>query len=226
MPIVRESITTLDCFSRAVNVPVGVGCLGFPIDAGICRATTSSMLTVKVCASMSATPTTFEPVSKFVAKPPPVTEIGEWAGQKVSGFHSKTWLLRQLNFPVGVLFDEMVIDCSAAARSLTGSANVTSIGAATPTTSPVAGVMLETERSAFGPGTAAIPAAVELTVATAVTPTTTSTYRTALRNASIPSACQPAKFILETPAVGGPATSRNSTSGGVLCSMMNGGIVG
>ena len=36
MPMVRESITTTDCFSSAANVPIGVGYLGLPIDAGIC----------------------------------------------------------------------------------------------------------------------------------------------------------------------------------------------
>jgi hypothetical protein len=81
MPMVRESMTTDFSFDIAEKVPVGVGCLGFPIDAGICRTTWSSMLTVNVCASMSATPFTAEPVSKLVEKPPAVTEIGEYAGQ-------------------------------------------------------------------------------------------------------------------------------------------------
>ena len=44
MPMVRESITTLACFSNAVNDPIGVGCFGLPIDAGIWRTTWSSML--------------------------------------------------------------------------------------------------------------------------------------------------------------------------------------
>ena len=48
------------------------------------------MLTVNVCSLMSATPFTAEPVSKLVLKPPAVTEIGEWAGQKLSGFHCST----------------------------------------------------------------------------------------------------------------------------------------
>src|SRR5215207_120335 len=139
MPMVRESITTDFSFANAVNVPLGVGNLDLPIDAGISRTTTSSILTVNVCASMSATPTTAEPVSKLVEKPPAVTAIGEWAGQNWSGVHCSTWLLSQLNCPVGVLGDVMSIDCSARARFVTGSAKVTSIGAATPTTSPVAG---------------------------------------------------------------------------------------
>src|SRR6187397_1434038 len=183
MPMVRESITTLLSFSSAANEPVGVGCLGLPIEAGICRATTSSMLTVNVCASMSATPTTLEPVWKSVLKPPDVTAIGECAGQKLSGVHCTTWLLNQVNSPVGVLLDSMEMDCSARARLTTGRAKVTSTGAATPTTSPVDGEMSVTARSARGPGTAAMPAGAEPIMATASTPTMTSTYRTTLRNA-------------------------------------------
>ena len=80
--MVRESMTTGDCFSSAVNEPMGVECLGLPIDAGISRATWPSMLTVNVCASMSATPTTAAPVSKLVLAPPTDSEIVECAGQK------------------------------------------------------------------------------------------------------------------------------------------------
>src|SRR6185369_2116549 len=76
---------------------------------------------------------------------------------------------------------------------------VTSTGAATPTTSPDEGVMAVTARSDRGPGTAAKPTGAEPTMATAVAPTTTSTYRTALRNSSIPSPTyRPAKCILVT----------------------------
>ena len=57
-----------------------------------------------------------------------------------------------MNFPVGVLLEVMVTDCSARARLVTGSAKVTSIGAATPTTSPVAGEMAVTARSDVGTG--------------------------------------------------------------------------
>ena len=55
--MVRESITTGLSLPSTVNEPTGVGCLGLPIEAGISRATSPSMLTVKVCAEMSATPT-------------------------------------------------------------------------------------------------------------------------------------------------------------------------
>ena len=118
--MVRESITTVFSFAKAANVPWGVGNLDLPIDAGISRTTTSSILTVNVCASMSATPTTAEPLSKFVLKPPAVTAIGEWAGQNWSGIHCTIWLLSHVNRPVGVwavLFTVMVIARSAAARS-------------------------------------------------------------------------------------------------------------
>jgi hypothetical protein len=75
--MVRESITTLACFSSAENDPIGVGCLGLPIEAGMVRTTWPSMLTVKVCASMSATPTVAAPDSNDVLAPPAVTMIFE-----------------------------------------------------------------------------------------------------------------------------------------------------
>ena len=75
--MVRESMMTTDCFSSAANVPIGVGNLDLPIDAGISRMTCPSMLTVKVCASMSATPTTAAPVSNVVFAPPAVTMMLE-----------------------------------------------------------------------------------------------------------------------------------------------------
>ena len=37
--MVRESITTVRSFRRALNEPIGVGNLGLPIDAGISRIT-------------------------------------------------------------------------------------------------------------------------------------------------------------------------------------------
>ena len=48
MPMVRESITTVRCFSRAVKLPIGVGRLGLPIEAGMVRSTSPFRLTVKV----------------------------------------------------------------------------------------------------------------------------------------------------------------------------------
>src|SRR5262245_56330464 len=102
MPIVRESITTVDCFSKALNVPMGVGNLDLPMEAGISRTTCPSMLTVKVWALMSATPTTEAPVSKLVLAPPAITVICEWAGQRPVGFHCTTRLLSQVKEPSGV----------------------------------------------------------------------------------------------------------------------------
>src|ERR1700722_15550805 len=144
MPMVRESITTLDCFSSAVNEPIGVGCLGLPIDAGIVRTTWPSMLTVKVCAVMSATPSTAEPVSNVVFAPPAVTMMLEGAGQNPVGFHCTTRSLSQLNEPAGVAGELMPIDFSAAARLVIDWANVTVTGYATPTFWPEAGWMLAT----------------------------------------------------------------------------------
>src|SRR6478672_1739850 len=110
----------------------------------------------------------------------------------------------------------MWMDCWARALFETGSAKVTWIGMATPTTSPDDGVMAVTARSDLGPGTAAKPAGAEPTMATAIAPTTTSTYLTALRNASIPSpTSRPAKCSLMNQSVGVPPTSRYSTSEGV-----------
>ena len=79
--MVRESMITGDCFSNAVNEPIGVGCLGLPIEAGIVRTTWPSMLTVKVCAFRSATPTTADPVPKEVLSPPTDIVTVPWAGQ-------------------------------------------------------------------------------------------------------------------------------------------------
>src|ERR1700754_1121342 len=166
------------------------------------------MLTVKVCASMSATPTTAEPVSKLVEKPPAVTEIGELAGQNWSGTHCTISLLSQENSPVGFWRELMVMDCSARARLTTGSAKVTSTGAATPTTSPDAGETAMTAGAPIGPGTAAMPAGAEPTMATDATPTTASTYRTTLRNVHPFDQSRPAKFILVKAAVSGRTTSR------------------
>ena len=46
--MVRESMTTTLCFSSAVKLPTGVANPDLPIDAGISRATSPSMLTVNV----------------------------------------------------------------------------------------------------------------------------------------------------------------------------------
>jgi len=125
MPMVRESMMTVDCFSSAVNCPVGVGCFGLPIDAGIWRATAPSMLTVNVWASMSATPTTEAPASKLDFAPPALTMMDECAGQNPCGFHRTTRSLSHVKLPSGVAGDVMVMVFSAARRSGMGPANVT-----------------------------------------------------------------------------------------------------
>jgi hypothetical protein len=157
---------------------MGVGCFGLPIDAGIVRTTWSSMLTVNVCASMSATPTTAAAVPKVVLKPSAVTEIVECAGQNPVGVHCTASLESQVNVPAGVFGEEKAMARSAAARSATDLVNLTVTGIPTPTTSPGAGATLAT--------VAAVGAAAPLVAATpgnsAVdTPTiTASTYRSAL----------------------------------------------
>src|ERR1700712_3512412 len=85
MPMVRESMITGDCFSSAVNEPIGVVWFGLPIDAGISLATTPSMLTGKVWAEGSATPTPAALVPKLIGIPPAVILILECAGQNASG---------------------------------------------------------------------------------------------------------------------------------------------
>src|ERR1700731_3197442 len=64
IPMVRESITTVRSFSRAVKLPVGVGRLGLPIDAGIVRSTSPLRLTVKVCPERLGDPRNSAPGSK------------------------------------------------------------------------------------------------------------------------------------------------------------------
>jgi hypothetical protein len=189
--MVRESITTTDCFSSAAKVPTGVGNLDLPIDAGISRTTCPSILTVNRCASMSATPTTAAPVSNVVFAPPAVTVIGEWAGQNPSGFHCTARSLSQVNEPVGVAGEVNAMVCSAAARSAIGPANVTVTGIATPTTWPGAGLMLATS---VGSVTPAEPVATDPAVANTAMPTTTSTLRTALRTV-----CIPPRWAVSTP---------------------------
>ena len=81
MPMVRESITTVRSFDKAVKLPIGVGRLGLPIDAGMVRSTSPFRLTVKVCAEMLATPSNASPVSKPVVSACTPTETWVWAGQ-------------------------------------------------------------------------------------------------------------------------------------------------
>src|SRR5882724_13264910 len=84
MPMVRESITTVRSFDIAVNLPVGVGRLGLPIDAGMVRSTSPFLLTVKVCAEMLATPRSPGPVSN-TRVPPGTTGPGVAPGSTGPG---------------------------------------------------------------------------------------------------------------------------------------------
>ena len=147
--MVRESNVTYRSFPSAVKEPVGVGNFGLPIDAGISRATSPSMLTVKVCASMSATLTTEAPVSKLLFSPLTETVIGVCAGKYSAGVNSTTWSSSHVNDPgvAGAPTGRTVIDDSAAERSATGSVNVTVTGCATPTVCPGWG-----DTPATGPG--------------------------------------------------------------------------
>src|ERR1700754_2791801 len=135
------------------------------------------MLTVKVCASISATPTTDAPVSNVVFAPPAVTMMFECAGQKPFGFHCRTRSLSQVNEPDGVAGEVIEMVRSAAARLAIDWANVTVTGIATPTCWPGAGWILATSVGAV------IPAELMVTdpaVAVAAMTTTTSTLRRAL----------------------------------------------
>src|SRR6476620_2690012 len=83
--MVRESKTTERNFSSTGKVPVGVSYPGLPMDAGTDRATAPLMLTVKVCADMSASATTPALVRNSVRALPTCTEIGARAGRKLVG---------------------------------------------------------------------------------------------------------------------------------------------
>src|SRR3954451_18830098 len=136
------------------------------------------MLTVKVCASMSARPTTAAAVPKLVLAPPTDPEIVEWAGQNPVGLNCTASSASHVNVPGGVFGEENPIDRSAAPRLATGPANVTVTGMATPTTSPAAGAILATV--GWG-GTAATPLPTAPASNIVDTPVTVSTYRSALR---------------------------------------------
>src|SRR3979490_1668602 len=102
------------------------------------------MLTVNVCASISATPTTAAPDSKVVFAPPAVTMMFECAGQNPFGFHCRTRSLSHVNEPAGVAGEVIAMVRSAAARLVIDCVNVTVTGMATPTFWPEAGWMLAT----------------------------------------------------------------------------------
>src|SRR6476660_8670219 len=128
------------------------------------------MLTVKVCASMSATPTTAAPVSNVVFAPPALTMMLECAGQNPFGFHCRTRSLSQLNDPAGLAGEAIATLRSAAARLVIDCANVNVTGIATPTFSPEAGWMLATSVGAVTPAELEV---MDPVVAIAAMPTTT-----------------------------------------------------
>ena len=153
--MVRESITTVRSFDKAAKLPTGVGRVGLPIDAGMVRSTSPSLLTVKVCAEMLATPSSASPVSNPVVRACTPTETWVWAGQYWSGTHCTTLFSTHSKCPGVLLGDVTWIDRWAAARSVTGAVNVTTTGCATPTTAPSAGKTEATPGAGFGTGTAA-----------------------------------------------------------------------
>ena len=140
------------------------------------------MLTVNVCASISATPTTDAPVSKVVFAPPAVTMMFECAGQNPFGFHCRTRSLSQVNEPAGVAGEVIAIVRSAAARLVIDCVNVTVTGIPTPTFCPEAGWMLATSVVVATPAELAV---TDPAVAIAAMPTTTSTFRRVLRTVCI-----------------------------------------
>src|SRR3954468_417581 len=113
---------------------MGVGRLGLPIDAGIVRATSPSMLTVKVCCEMLATPSTAASVVISVLNPPTESGTTLCAGQNPSGLNCRVLASGHENRPL--IPSGTVKARSAAKRLATGVVNVAVICAATPTTSP------------------------------------------------------------------------------------------
>ena len=78
------------------------------------------MLTVKVWASMSATPTVAEPVSKLVLAPPAVTVKLVCAGRNPLGFHCTTRSLSHVNVPAWGADDATSMVRVTASRSVIG----------------------------------------------------------------------------------------------------------
>src|SRR6478735_11537785 len=101
MPMVRESMTTGFSLPIAVNEPTGVGCLGLPMDAGMVFTTWPSMLTVKVCPLILATPRVAVAVSNDCLTPPTDTMMDECAGQYVLGVNCILLSASHANVPAG-----------------------------------------------------------------------------------------------------------------------------
>src|ERR1700722_20761188 len=104
---------------------------------------------------MLATPRNWSPVSKPVVSSCTPTETWLWAGQYWFGTHCTTLFSGHSKCPDMLLGEATWMDRSAAARSVTGAANFTTTGCATPTTAPSAGKIEATEGTGSGSGTAA-----------------------------------------------------------------------
>src|ERR1700744_5451071 len=129
---------------------------------------------------MLATPTTAGPVWNSVDKPPTESATVRCAGQNLSGTHCTTSLSTQANLPVIAGADVTAMARSAAARSGTGRATVTTTGCATPTTAPRAG-STEAMSSPSDCFAAATLTAAGAAITPAAIPTTASTPRTTVR---------------------------------------------
>ena len=127
-----------------MKLPIGVGRLGLPIDAGMVRSTSPFRLAVKVWPEMLATPRNWSPVSKPVVSSWTPTETWVWAGQYWLGTHCTTLFSGHSKWPEVLLGELTRMPRSAAARSITGAVNVTTTGCATPTTAPSAGKIAAT----------------------------------------------------------------------------------
>ena len=184
------------------------------------------MLTVKVCAEMSATPTTAAPVSNCIGAPPARNVTLVWAGQKVSGTHCTTLSSTQSNRPVTFVGDVILIVCSAPARSAIGLAKLTTTGCPTPTTSPGPGWTPATVKASDGDRTAAMPALPDPAIAIAAPTTAASTYRAALRTVSIPfETVRPGKYQSSSPASTHPGTGCLTTDIGDRDRIVSSGLI-
>src|SRR3979490_1541709 len=110
-------MTTLRCFSSAVKLPTGVGRVGLPIEAGIVRSISPSLLTVKVWPEMLAIPRNASPVSKPVVSSCTPTETWLWAGQYWFGTHCTTLFSGHSKCPDMLVGEATGMDRGGRARS-------------------------------------------------------------------------------------------------------------
>lgn len=143
-------------------------------------APTPSMLTVNVCAEISAIPSTAGPVLNSVARPPTDSATTLCAGHHRSGTHRTVSSVIHSNLPVIGGADCTVNRRSVAGRLVTGALNVTNTGCATPTTSPRAGSTDAMGSPVGGFTAAALDPACTVTTVAAI-PIAATTDRTAAR---------------------------------------------